>query len=115
MNPATPTAPALRNVFPPKQVSAPAPKMVPPKKRWFGYVTSRGNLRIKVFVDKNDQGRQTTANWLIWADTYVWAKTEPFATQSKDEALLQARKLLTPKLGDFQKQKETQMKPVPKK
>lgn len=107
MNTPTPTALALNNIFPPKQSLPPSPK-----KRWFGYVTSRGNLRIKVFVDKNDQGRQTTADWLTWADTYVWAKTEPFAAQSKDEALAQARKLLVPKLGEFQKQKETRINSV---
>lgn len=115
MNPTTPTAPALNNVSASKQTMAPTPKTDSPKKRWFGYVTSRGNLRIKMFVDKNDQGRQTTADWLTWADTYVWAKTEPFFAQSKVEALAQAQRQLIPKIGEFQKQKTSQTKSVIKK
>lgn len=111
MNPTTPTAPALNNVSTTKQTMPPTPKTDSPKKRWFGYVTSRGNLRIKVFVDKNDQGRQTTADWLAWADTYVWAKTEPFIAQDKEDAMLQARKLLGVKLSDFTKVRSTKIKP----
>lgn len=107
----TQTAPALKNVFPPKSAQPHAPKAEPPKKRWFGYVTSRGNLRIKIFVEKNDLGRQTTADWLAWADTYVWAKTEPFTAQHKDDALLQAGKLLGVKLGDFAKERSMKTKP----
>ena len=111
MNPTTATAPALKNVFPPKQSLPPAHKTEPTKKRWFGYVTSRGNIRIKTFIDKNDQGRQATADWLAWADTYVWAKTEPFAALDKQDALLQAKKLLTVKLNDFTKQRSDKAKP----
>ncbi len=103
MNPTIPTAPALKNIFSPKQTPPPTPKTESPKKRWFGFVTSRGNLRIKAFIEKNDQGKQTTADWLAWADAYVWAKTEPFMASDKQDALLQAKKLLNVKLNDFAK------------
>lgn len=111
MNPTTPKAPALKNLFPPKPPLSPTPKTESSKKRWFGYVTSRGNLRIKVFVDKSEHGRQATADWLTWADTYVWAKTDPFTAHDKQDALLQAKKLLAVKLNDFGKQHSTKTKP----
>ncbi len=69
--------------------------------KWWGYVSKRGTVRAKHYVEHSEAGRRTTKAFIEWCGDYIAANTEPFASGSKKDALAITHKLLAAKIAEL--------------
>lgn len=75
------------------------------KRKWFGYVSRLGSIRVKTFVpdSRSGEGRRTTKEYIQWCEGYIFAHTAEFEAKNKADALIQTEKILASKIAELKK------------
>lgn len=81
----------------------------PVGRRWFGYLTSRGSIRAKLYID-DPTARQTTKKYIEWCEGYIYAHTPAFHARNRMEAIEETQKLLATKLVELKKRSSVKPK-----